>query len=263
MSSPAALGRGRRRGSRPGEFSSPRACSRSFAASSSTLAFLAARAASPRLRVASNRPVLLEHPGQLGAERIGHREHVAHLGGRRPARERWQQAERRQRDLLLAHEVRVEDLRERPGRLADGSLELRRAHERAVDLLVLLAQRLGMRACPAGGPRRRAGPARRRRGAGGHRAGGRDREDHGGAEREGHGRERVTQVDSRAVHALGVMGLAPAVREARPERGPPRVARRRAANRRVSATRRPTRGSGRPARTTRASRWRGRSRSSR
>ena len=83
--------------------------------------------------------VLVQHPGELASERIGHRQGGGGLIVRdaRPGSQACQEPQRGQRDLLLAHEVRVQDPGERLRGGADPPRGRRRLDQGGVDRLVL------------------------------------------------------------------------------------------------------------------------------
>src|SRR3569623_710816 len=97
------------------------------------------RCGTHRLHCGADARVLLQHARQLRTQGVGHRQRLCeHLGRQRVARgERREQAERRQGDLLLAHEMGMQDMGELARGLANPTRRMRRLHQRRVYRRVL------------------------------------------------------------------------------------------------------------------------------
>ncbi len=81
--------------------------------------------------------MLLEHSGQFCPKRIGQRKDARHLRAVFATGQRLQQAERRERNLLLALKMRMQDFRELPRCIADRSREPGSCYQSFMDLVML------------------------------------------------------------------------------------------------------------------------------
>jgi len=76
--------------------------------------------------------VIAQHAGKLLLEPIGQSQHAFHVGSDFVSRKFRQQSYWWQRELLFLDEMRMQKPGNRPRRLAEGSLLLRRPHEHGV-----------------------------------------------------------------------------------------------------------------------------------